>query len=168
MNNKKQQILTFLMGLFTILMLLEAGLRIVSYSYQNSRAVPDGSVIHKQKNSFVILCLGNSYTFGAGAPWGESYPDQLQRLFNERTGLKKVAVINGGEISENTAELLDKLETRINNTKPDLIILQTGYPDWWNFYKYSSYLRRTATDRLSFKDKFLPLYDFLLKAVYAD
>ena len=164
MNNKKQQILAFLMGLFTILILLEAGLRIVSYGYQNSRVVLDWSVIHKQKNSFVMLCLGNSYTFGVGSPLGESYPDQLQRLFNARTELKNVTVINGGVGSQNTAQLLDRLETNINNTKPDLIILQTGQPNWWNFYTYNSYLNRIAIDRKSFKEKFSPLYDFFAES----
>lgn len=164
MNNKKQQILAFFIGLFTILIILEVGLRIAGSSYQKSRATPDQPLTNKQNNSFVILCLGNSFTLGSGAPAGESYPDQLRRMFNERTKGKNVTVINRGVGCENTAELLDKLEANINNTQPDLIILQTGQVNWVNFRKYSDYLKRTSKDKISFNRMFYSLHDFFCKS----
>jgi len=164
MNNKKQQILTFFAGLLTILIILEVGLRIAGYCYQKSRVTFNRTVTSGQKDNFVILCLGNSYTLGSGAPPGESYPDHLQGLFNERNK-ENAIVINGGVNSENTAELLDNLKAGINNVKPDLIILQTGQPNWWNFYKYSNYLERTSVgNKPSFNKISYSLHDFLYKS----
>lgn len=159
MNNKKQQILVFFLGLLTILIIVEIGLRITGNCYQKSRETLNQPPAIKGKNNFIILCLGNSFTLGAGALAGESYPDQLQRMFNGRSQVRNVIVINKGVNCENTAELLIKLKNNINNAKPDLIILQTGQPNWWNFYKYSSYLKKTSRNKI-----FYVLQDFFYKS----
>ena len=136
----------FLMGLFLTLILLEAGLRIVGAVYHKEIVPVDLSSALYQKKSYTILCLGNSFTAGAEALEGQSYPDDLQRLLDKKFGEGKNRVINFGRVNQNTRELLDVLESFIRETNPNLILLQTGQPNWWNYYKYSDYSNRSRVN----------------------
>ena len=141
------------------LLLLEISLRITGGSF-HQREVQT----HKKENLYTILCLGNSYTLGVGAPKGESYPAQLQRLFDKEIEGKKIKVKNGGVGGQNSAELLALLENNIKNTKPGLIILQTGQANQGNQYKYTTYLtRKYGTTAVPKKFNFV-LNDFLYKS----
>ncbi|MFA6321790.1 MAG: hypothetical protein WCY36_08065 [Candidatus Omnitrophota bacterium] len=150
MNKKNQILVTFFIGSITAFLLLEAGLRIEG-AFER---VPLSARINpksRQNNVFTILCLGNSHTRGIGAGRGESYPNQLQKLFDKEVGRNKVRVINAGRSSQNSGELLDDLEYSINKMKPDLIVLQTGQPNFWNLNKYGRYLGRERGGGLSFR-----------------
>jgi lysophospholipase L1-like esterase len=140
----RRKVIIFFIGLLTALFLLEAGLRLLGLIYRLPRSSVNNIDNSYQKNNRVILCLGNSWTEGGGAPIGKSYPDDLQRLFDAKFGKGKISVINGGWGNENTAELLDKLEAKIKAIKPILILLQTGQPNIWNYHKYSKYLKRES------------------------
>ncbi|MCF7887199.1 MAG: tetratricopeptide repeat protein [Candidatus Omnitrophica bacterium] len=142
MDNKKQKILVFFIGLLTAIFLLEVSLRVISSIYQKGVMPCEKSSTLEQEGHYTILCLGNSFTVGCGAPKGASYPDQLQHLLNERIKGENIKVINGGKINLNSAELLNKLAAKIDCVNPDLIILRTGGPNWWNHYKYNTYLAR--------------------------
>jgi len=142
MHNTKRKIAVFFIGLLTAVFLLEVGLRIIGATYRIIRSSGNKAPVSYRESSRIILCLGNSWTEGGGAPSGKSYPDDLQRLINVKFGNGKITVINGGFGNENTAELLDKLETKIDSIKPGLVILQTGQPNLWNYHKYSNYLKR--------------------------
>ncbi|MBF0331178.1 MAG: hypothetical protein HQL17_04515 [Candidatus Omnitrophica bacterium] len=142
-----KRILAFLIGMFAVLAALEAGLRVWSFiQYKNNAASAQVLVNKKEGGPYVILCLGNSYTAGAGASDGMSYPAQLQRMFRERMKDRDVVVINGGIFIQNTAELLSRLPSDIEQFKPDLILLQTGQPNLLNYRKYTDYLRRMNRD----------------------
>jgi len=160
LNNKKQIILIFFTGLIVALFLLEIGLRIVGGISRNNLAPEAISVLAKEEKQYCILCLGNSFTAGYGAPKGKSYPSQLQKLFNKETKGKKVKVINAGVGNQNSAELLSMLEYNIIRWNPDLIILQTGQPNFWNQYKYKMYLERKRSVRF-FRKSIFYLNDFL-------
>ncbi|MCR4315407.1 MAG: hypothetical protein NUW37_03550 [Planctomycetes bacterium] len=55
-----------------------------------------------------ILCVGDSFTWGLGAPSGESYPDRLRALVEEhRPG--KFQVIQKGRLGDNTSQMYYKL-----------------------------------------------------------
>ncbi|MDD5128140.1 MAG: hypothetical protein PHO40_00605 [Candidatus Omnitrophica bacterium] len=151
MNNRKQQILAFFIGVFTIVLIFEIFLRIIGTISQKSRETADNVIAGRQKDDFVILCLGNSYTLGIGAPAGSSYPDQLQRMFDKADTGRKVIVINRGVGCENTIELLSKLGNNINNIKPDIIVLQTGQVNGVNFCRYTEYLNRISSGELSLR-----------------
>ncbi|MFA5199748.1 MAG: hypothetical protein WC442_02415 [Candidatus Omnitrophota bacterium] len=144
MNKHKQVYLTFIFGLFFVLILLEIGLRIEG-SFER---IPLSTRNNKKSGYYTILCLGNSHTRGIGAAYGQGYPEQLQKLFDE--GTSRVRVINAGRSSQNSGELLEDLEYSIDKIKPDLIILQTGQPNFWNRNKFGKYLKREYSG-MSFK-----------------
>lgn len=84
--------------------------------------------------NFNILCLGNSYTAGTGAPPGHAYCDYLQRRLAEHPIYSKydARVINLGQRSFNSREILSALPREIERYRPRLILLMTGEPNYWN------------------------------------
>jgi len=161
LNNNKQIVLIFIAGLITALFLLEIGLRIVGCIFRNNLAPEAISILGKKEKQYCILCLGNSFTAGYGAPKGESYPSQLQKLFDKEVKGKKVKIINAGVGNQNSTELLSTLEYNIIRWNPDLIILQTGQPNFWNQHKYSQYLDRKYCVNAFLRKPIFYLNDFL-------
>jgi len=161
LNNKKRIIAVFFAGLITALFLLEISLRIAGGISRSSLVSNVLSTAGKQDKPYIILCLGNSFTVGAGAPKGQSYPSQLQKLLDKEAKGRKVKVINAGVSNQNSTELLNRLQYNIIRNNPDLIILQTGQANFWNQYHYKMYLE-TKPDVDSFFRRFiLSLNDLL-------
>ena len=157
-----QKLIVVLAGVFTVVFMLEVGLRFAGYvrtriseSAQNEYESDNGI------DQFRILCLGNSFTEGVGAPKGESYPDHLQNLFDTKVPGTKVKVINKGKGALNSSELFDLLEVAVEKTKPDLVILRTGGPNYWNHHRYRDYLRRTRTRSSLFLNIVYSVYDMI-------
>jgi len=164
MNKVKQIILVFFIGLATALLLLEISLRIAGGSFQRGLESKTESLARKEENLYTIVCLGDSCTLGLRAPRGESYPDQLQRLFDKEAKGKKIKVKNGGVGAQNSAELLELLAYNIKKTNPNLIILQTGQANCSNQYKYTTYLAREYGTGAILKKFIFALNDFLYKS----
>jgi len=141
MNEKKQKLIVFLIGLFAILASLEIGLRILGYVHLKSIEFDEGSFIGDSDNQYTILTLGDSFIEGVGAPIGQKYPDHLQNLLNSKFKEKNIVVINRGVGNQNTAQLLNKLEQNIDSIKPDIITIMIGGANTWNYWGYYSYLK---------------------------
>ena len=137
-----KRIYIFIFGIIVALSLLEAGLRSAGFIYQASTFVSTRLALNNRPKTYVILCLGNSYTKGIGAPVGMSYPVQLQRMLHERMKDENIVVINKGVGSQNSSQLLNDLKFNIDKYSPQLIVLQTGQCNSWNFSNYSDYLRK--------------------------
>jgi len=74
-----------------------------------------------------ILCIGDSFTFGVGAPEGESYPDHLQRMLGDSG-----TVINTGWPGANSAMLLKKLPQWLEQYRPDYVFVLAGRNNTYN------------------------------------
>ena len=88
--------------------------------------------IEKSNNTFRIIVLGDSITFGWGVELNESYPKIIENLLNSNPTLKsdiKYEVLNFGvpgySISEKV-RFFEKLGIKFN---PDLVIIQYGSDD---------------------------------------
>ncbi len=136
-----KRLLIFFTGSVFFLALLELGLGLSSYFH---RSVPQA-----QESAKTILCLGNSFTYGVGAPPEKSYPVQLQELFTQKSPVK-VQVINAGQANINTSYQLNHLEETLDRYHPDLVILQTGEPNKWNHQGYAEYLKGEGRASWSF------------------
>ncbi|MEI8011965.1 MAG: hypothetical protein WCI27_05725 [Candidatus Omnitrophota bacterium] len=135
-----KRILIFLVGVIAALSLLEIGLRLASFIYQESRKISFQVTTKTDMKKFVVLCLGNSYTLGMGVSPEMSYPSQLHRMLDQK-GINNL-VINKGVACQNTSQLLSELRGYIRKYHPDLIILQTGNVNPWNYSRYIDYLSR--------------------------
>jgi lysophospholipase L1-like esterase len=147
MPHKNNKFGAFVLVIIINLLLLEIFLRIVGFAYQR-KASPE-RIIKRDKNQYVILCLGDSFTYGIGsnedgydtAP-GRSYPEQLEALLNKNVNGLPVRVVNGGRPGMTTATIFDEFEEQLKETKPNLIILLAGTNNTTNPYGYSNYLRQ--------------------------
>lgn len=85
----------------------------------SKKSKPQGKTLPKEA---VLLCLGDSLTFGYGAP-GASYPQQLEQLTGYVT---KNAGING-----DTAEgALTRLPALLQENTPGLVLISIGGNDF--------------------------------------
>jgi lysophospholipase L1-like esterase len=136
--NKKtgERLFLIFFGLAAFLLLLEIGMRVAGHIY-NSYRIRNSSVRLDAGDTFRILCLGDSFTFGEGAPKGYSYPEQLQEILRSSLGTKFI-VFNGGIPGSNSSQLARELEGNIQKYKPDIIIVMTGANNCSNFL-YSNY-----------------------------
>ena len=99
------------LGFLSILVLLELGLRLVGAAHH----APGGGPAPSRGST--ILCLGNSFTEGVGAPPGQSYCDHLQRLI-ERAGLK-YRVVNRGRAFTNSYHVLMAIKRELEVGEPE-------------------------------------------------
>ncbi len=106
-------------GLLLALLLAEGGLRLLGLAVRHSRAPRAGDGAR-------ILCVGDSFTYGIGAPEGESYPDHLQRLLDAAYGPGAYAVVNKGVPAQNSSELAAGLDSLLAAHRPAAVVVLSG------------------------------------------
>jgi lysophospholipase L1-like esterase len=79
--------------------------------------------------SFRILCLGDSHTYGLGVERSEAWPARLQELLDAAGGPRRFEVTNLGIPGSNSAQLLAALPANLARYAPDLLIVATGGND---------------------------------------
>jgi lysophospholipase L1-like esterase len=92
-----------------------------------------------KSDTFRIVCLGNSCTFGNTLQFKDTYPYRLEKLLRSEYG-NKIQVINAGIPGYSSYQGLRYLEEKAIAWKPDLLIVSFGFND-----------RRTVPDS-SWKD----------------
>lgn len=118
---------------------------------------------------FNILCVGDSFTYGLGAPKDESYPRQLEKILSTyHQG--RIKVVNLGVPGYNSSQCLLKLRDSIGVYKPKAIIAMMGMNNCWNFmdsnyfkiaqgtYNYPLTLQMRYMDSLLSKSKIYKLF----------
>ena len=132
-----QRVAVFFLGLLTGLVVLELFLRALGWVYA-ARVHADRRVAQPGKTT--ILCLGDSYTCGVGAPPGRGYPAQLEEFLNAAAGGGRFVVVNRGEPAQNTGMLLRSLPGNLDRIRPDIVVVMSGLNNAWNIKGYSEYL----------------------------
>lgn len=78
----------------------------------------------------VIVCLGDSHTYGVFVSKEEAYPVQLEKLLNRNGG--NYQVINLGAPGKNSTQVLQELPEIIHNYHPDAVVVLVGVNNGWN------------------------------------
>lgn len=125
-------------GLFLFILILEISLRCVGFFY-STLSETDPKDQFSDANKVTILCIGDSVTFGIGAPRSLSYPAQLQTSLNKAEGTVKYSVINRGRPGQNSAQLLLRLEGYLQQFQPDIVTILIGAQNQANFFGYREY-----------------------------
>jgi len=86
---------------------------------------PDGDITNRRPASDLVLCFGDSLTFGTGAAEDQSYPAHLARLLGRR-------VINAGVPGDTTASALARLERDVLAHSPGNVCITLGGHDLKN------------------------------------
>ncbi|MFH1295033.1 MAG: GDSL-type esterase/lipase family protein [bacterium] len=72
----------------------------------------------------VILCVGDSITYGSGAPASQSYPNQLQGLLGSA-----YRVVNRGQPGWTADQVRDHLDAWLTEDQPDIVVVMVGVND---------------------------------------
>lgn len=95
--------------------------------------------VHVDLDEFNILCLGDSFTQGFGAPDGWSYSEQLEKLLSKIPGNKKKFNVYK-KFYINSSTILKYLTKDIEMYKPNLIIIMTGCNDRWSLENFTDFV----------------------------
>jgi lysophospholipase L1-like esterase len=108
------------------LLATEAALRGVGAAYAWSRRPASTG-----ESPAAVLCVGDSFTYGIGAPAGESYPSHLERrLAGAGAGVRgRTRVVNAGVPGSNSTQLVDGLEALLTRHRPAVVAVLTGHND---------------------------------------
>ncbi len=158
MNKVLRRLMVFLVGFWVCLLLLELSLRIVGSHYAGLSEKDYGLDVASLKSHQVILAIGDSVTFGIGAPRDLSYPMQLQKMLNRSHPRPGFTVINRGRPGQNSSQLLPRLEGQLRKYKPDIVTILIGAQNQSNYYGYQDYLKKSGNHKPGF---LLDLYDAL-------
>ena len=143
MTSKKHRAIALFAGIIICILAIECALRIVGAIYAHRSVTDQGT---RNPSQYTILCVGDSVTFGLGAPRTQSYPAQLERLLNAKESKRTYTVINRGRPGQNTAQLLETLEGDIREVEPDIVTVLTGCANQSNYYGYRAHRERTRKE----------------------
>jgi lysophospholipase L1-like esterase len=113
-------------GTLVFLLLLELLLRLAAWGLE--RTLPRRAAPETRR---AILCVGDSFTYGLGAPAGQDYPSQLERLIEERHPDAGIVVVNRGRPGFTSSEVLQRLESDLQEMMPLAVVLLVGMNNLW-------------------------------------
>ena len=146
----KKNLTGFFIIIISSIILLEIILRISGAFYTSS-------IIDKQdyKGKTIIVCAGDSFTYGVGVPRGYDYPSILEKKLEDQN----VKVINIGEPGANTSVVYNRLEKLLSKIRPEYVILMAGVNNLWNFK--DKYENRNFFIKIISELKIIRLFRFL-------
>ena len=90
------------------------------------------------QDTFKIVCMGGSSTYGSRVFKEDSYPCQLGEALSRQVQ-KSIQVINAGVGGYSTPNIISLLALRIVHLKPQVVIFYAGYNDVWNRLLFSGF-----------------------------
>ncbi len=118
-----------LLGALLLLVLLELALQAAAPLLQ--RLMSRRDTLASPTGSLVVLCVGDSNTYGLHLPHAFAYPAQLQARLAARSA-RPVTVSNRGVPGQNSAQVAAALAEDLRDTRADLVIVLAGTNDTWN------------------------------------
>jgi hypothetical protein len=119
----------------------------------------------KESNTFRILAVGDSCTFGVGLDLSNTYPKQLERMLRTKFSNKKIEVINCGVPSYNTVYEYLFLKEEGIKYHPDLVLIGYVYNDSVHNYPLTSSRFKLLNIFKDFLRK-LYSYEFIVDKIY--
>lgn len=86
----------------------------------------------------LIVCAGDSFTYGYGVEKGQDYPSILQKTLRKQSKFENSSVINLGTVGANSHQIMKQIETLLKETVPDYIVFQGGGQNHHNLYGLDS------------------------------
>ena len=83
----------------------------------------------KSSSVFRILCLGDSWTFGANVDQEKSYPQSLEAMLKEKFPRADFEVFNLGVLAYSSHQGLALLRRMVNEMAPDFVLIGFGMND---------------------------------------
>ncbi len=118
--------LAALAGMLALALILELSLRLAGCSVGTPPTVQRRVDASVRDAPLRVLCVGDSFTYGLGAPTELSYPQQLQDRLDETLGLGQAAVVNLGLPSATAPEQRSLLPAVLEAARPQAVIVLLG------------------------------------------
>jgi len=128
--NNKMKVFLIAFGVFLSLIFCGSFLYLTGL-VNRSISLPKYNLTNIDKESLIVFCFGDSFTYGIGAGFEKSYPAQLQNIL-KKEGFD-VKVFNFGVPGYNSSQTLHKFKKTFSQLTPDIVILMSGSNDNWNF-----------------------------------
>ncbi len=125
-------IVSFLFAVISLELILRASGYFILSKYEPKK-------VKNSAGNYVILCIGDSFTFGGNVSREESYPWHLAKILETDNPGKTYVVINKGMCEINSRQLLKSLPKWIQKYHPDLIISLIGSANKFNLLNYNLY-----------------------------
>jgi lysophospholipase L1-like esterase len=94
----------------------------------------------------VIVCVGDSHTYGVMVGKDRTYPAQLEKILNEKGG--NFQVLNLGAPGQNSTQVLKSLPGISEKYHPSILIVLVGVNNIWNVAGQQDNLTQLFLDRL--------------------
>jgi len=78
-----------------------------------------------------ILCLGDSNTYGIRLEPHDSWPAQLEAIWNQTVPAPKIRVFNLGYPGTNSSMVVSQVAKMLETFRPDFTIVMVGTNDFW-------------------------------------
>ncbi len=89
----------------------------------NSEGYRNAEIGAANENSFRLVCLGDSWTFGMGVNDDETYPKRLESLLKAQFPDSSVEVWNRGVLAYSSFQGLELLRDKISAWKPNMVVI---------------------------------------------
>lgn len=126
-----KKIISISIGVISTILLLEMGLRMLSYFYNRQPKLKT-----TQNNNLIkIVTVGESTTAVASNDEGTylvkntAYPIFLEKYLNSQNKFKKFEVVNKGIMSGDTDKIIAELDNYLKNNRVDLVVAMIGMKD---------------------------------------
>lgn len=125
-----------ILGVFVLILFFEISLRIFAVLLPTPIVNLENNKNAPKKGSFEIFCIGDSHTYGKGAPKGFSYPDQLWRLLKKANPNLGWHVVNAARPGFNSSQALNSLKKRMQDDPgPNLVLMCAGHNNDHNLHQ---------------------------------
>lgn len=129
MRTKAAEWLYWLLGLpVATVLLLE--LLLQASSFANRQLNTRQEAANWLTGNLRVVTMGDSNTYGLYLQPPESYPAQLESLWN-KSHEKKIEVINLGYPGANSSSLASRLPDVVSRLQPDIVLVMVGTNDEW-------------------------------------
>lgn len=144
MKKKLLKISISIFSLIIFLGLVEVSLRVAGHFHSLSRRTRGGisargtaGLEDEEEKGYVILSLGDSFTYGGNVSFEQTYPYILQTILARENLSREFTVVNAGVCEHNSRQVLARLPDFINKYKPNMVLLLVGATDRFNFAGYN-------------------------------
>ena len=116
--------------------------------------------------NFRVLAVGDSNTFGLYLEENESYPAQLEALWNKRHPQRPIEVVNVGYPGINSFRAAANIDKLMTTFSPDVVLLTIGVNDMFTAAQYLESATASGEDSPGSISALLRRYSRLYKFIY--
>lgn len=131
MSRKRRIAARIVLAFVTAAIALELALQVLAFVVGRTASSPAMDEATPPDGARVVLCVGDSFTFGMGASSAAmAYPRQLERRLRERLG-GAWRVVNAGRPGIDSRDIAEEFDALLARHRPEFVCVLGGVNDTW-------------------------------------